>query len=129
MAKLKLSKSALQQERNQLKLYERTLPSLDLKRRQLTVELARARQALEDARSLAHDIGREYGCGAHLIRRGGAGQLVGRRGAELVEALALGGKLGGILWGRIIFSLVAIYILVRLRARFAGRKEMSDNVI
>ena len=36
MAKLKLSKSALQQERSQLKLYERTLPSLDLKRRQLT---------------------------------------------------------------------------------------------
>ncbi len=42
---------------------------------------------------------------------------------------ALGGKLGGILWGRIIFSLVVIYILVRLRAQFAGRKEMSDNVI
>jgi len=40
LAKLKLSKSALQQERTQLKLYERTLPSLDLKRRQLTVELA-----------------------------------------------------------------------------------------
>jgi V/A-type H+-transporting ATPase subunit D len=44
VAKLKLSKSALQQERNQLKLYQRTLPSLDLKRRQLTVELARARR-------------------------------------------------------------------------------------
>ena len=43
MARLKLSKSALQQERNQLKLYERTLPSLDLKRRQLSVELAKAR--------------------------------------------------------------------------------------
>ena len=39
MAKLKLSKSALQQERSQLALYQRTLPSLDLKRRQLTVEL------------------------------------------------------------------------------------------
>jgi V/A-type H+-transporting ATPase subunit D len=44
MAKLKLSKSALHQERNQLKLYQRTLPSLDLKRRQLTVELAQARR-------------------------------------------------------------------------------------
>jgi len=49
MAKLKLSKSALQQERSQLKLYQRTLPSLDLKRRQLTVELARARRELVDA--------------------------------------------------------------------------------
>ena len=34
----------MQQERSQLKLYESTLPSLDLKRRQLTVELAKARQ-------------------------------------------------------------------------------------
>ena len=42
MAKLKLSKSALQQERTQLGLYQRTLPSLDLKRRQLTVELTKA---------------------------------------------------------------------------------------
>ena len=56
MAKLKLSKSALQQERNQLKLYERTLPSLDLKRRQLTVELARARQALEDAHRAVEEL-------------------------------------------------------------------------
>ena len=44
MAKLKLSKSALQQERTQLGLYRRTLPSLDLKRRQLTVELVKARR-------------------------------------------------------------------------------------
>jgi V/A-type H+-transporting ATPase subunit D len=44
VAKLRLSKSALQQERSQLKLYESTLPSLDLKRRQLTVELAKARR-------------------------------------------------------------------------------------
>jgi V/A-type H+-transporting ATPase subunit D len=44
VAKLKLSKSAMQQERSQLKLYESTLPSLDLKRRQLTVELAKARR-------------------------------------------------------------------------------------
>lgn len=49
MAKLKLSKSAMQQERSQLKLYEKTLPSLDLKRRQLTVELAKARHAYLDA--------------------------------------------------------------------------------
>jgi V/A-type H+/Na+-transporting ATPase subunit D len=34
----------MQEERSQLKLYESTLPSLDLKRRQLTVELAKARQ-------------------------------------------------------------------------------------
>ena len=56
MAKLKLSKSALAQERNQLKLYERTLPSLDLKRRQLSVELNRAKQALEQARQAVEEL-------------------------------------------------------------------------
>lgn len=56
MAKLTLSKSALAQERSQLKLYEKTLPSLDLKRRQLSVELARARQALAAARAAADEL-------------------------------------------------------------------------
>ena len=56
MAKLKLSKSALQQERNQLKLYQRTLPSLDLKRRQLTVELAKARRELEAAHKAVEEL-------------------------------------------------------------------------
>ncbi len=56
MAKLKLSKSALAQERNQLKLYERTLPSLDLKRRQLSVELNRAKQALAKARQAVEEL-------------------------------------------------------------------------
>jgi V/A-type H+-transporting ATPase subunit D len=56
VAKLKLSKSALQQERNQLKLYQRTLPSLDLKRRQLTVELARARRLMAQARQAVEEL-------------------------------------------------------------------------
>jgi V/A-type H+-transporting ATPase subunit D len=56
MAKLKLSKSALQQERNQLKLYERTLPSLDLKRRQLSVELTRARREHADAQQAVEEL-------------------------------------------------------------------------
>ena len=56
MAKLKLSKSALQQERNQLKLYQRTLPSLDLKRRQLTVELAKAKRALKAAEQAVDEL-------------------------------------------------------------------------
>ena len=46
MAKVALSKASLQKERENLKLYERILPSLDLKRMQLTGELARARQLL-----------------------------------------------------------------------------------
>lgn len=44
----------MQEERSQLKLYESTLPSLDLKRRQLTVELAKARQTyLETQQAVA----------------------------------------------------------------------------
>jgi V/A-type H+-transporting ATPase subunit D len=50
MARLKLSKSGLAEQRAQLDLCKRTLPSLDLKRRQLTVELAKARRAHEEAR-------------------------------------------------------------------------------
>jgi len=50
MARLKLNKSGLAEERTQLDLCKRTLPSLDLKRRQLSVELAKARRAQAEAR-------------------------------------------------------------------------------
>ena len=56
MAKVKLSKSALHQQRNQLKLYQRTLPSLDLKRRQLTVELAKARREHARAQQAVEEL-------------------------------------------------------------------------
>jgi V/A-type H+-transporting ATPase subunit D len=46
MAKVALSKASLQKERDNLRLYERILPSLDLKRMQLTGVLARAREQL-----------------------------------------------------------------------------------
>lgn len=48
MAKLALNKSALQKQRNERRLYERLLPSLDLKRRQLTWERVRAQGRLDD---------------------------------------------------------------------------------
>ena len=44
MARLKLSKASLQQELVKLKLYEKLLPSLELKRRQLAIELDKARR-------------------------------------------------------------------------------------
>lgn len=46
MAKIALNKSALQKAREDLKLYKRLLPSLDLKRMQLTAELKRAQEQL-----------------------------------------------------------------------------------
>jgi V/A-type H+-transporting ATPase subunit D len=51
MPKLKLSKSALHRQQEQLKLYKRLLPSLDLKRRQLTVEAQKAQAEYEAAKS------------------------------------------------------------------------------
>jgi V/A-type H+-transporting ATPase subunit D len=44
MAKLKLSKQSMHHQQEQLKLYKRLLPSLDLKRRQLTMEAQKAQQ-------------------------------------------------------------------------------------
>ena len=49
MAKLSFSKSGLQKQRDDLRLYQRLLPSLDLKRMQLSGELKRARQQLAEA--------------------------------------------------------------------------------
>ena len=46
MAKLSLTKSGLQKQRTELKLYQKLLPSLDLKRMQLTAELNKARGQL-----------------------------------------------------------------------------------
>ena len=51
MAKLNLSKSGLQKQREDLNLYQRVLPSLDLKRMQLMGELKRAQQQLEEAKA------------------------------------------------------------------------------
>jgi V/A-type H+-transporting ATPase subunit D len=59
MAKVSLSKASLQKERENLRLYERILPSLDLKRMQLTGELARAKeQVLQDREEVKRVGGR-----------------------------------------------------------------------
>ena len=44
MTKLKLSKQSMHHQQEQLKLYKRLLPSLDLKRRQLTMEAQKAQE-------------------------------------------------------------------------------------
>jgi len=51
LAKAALNKGALQKQREQLKLYQRVLPSLDLKRQQLTLEVNRTRVELEAIRA------------------------------------------------------------------------------
>lgn len=62
MAHVALSKSALQRERQNLRMYERFLPSLDLKRRQLMAEQSRVQEALSQAETqvatLVPDVGK-----------------------------------------------------------------------
>ncbi len=63
MAKLKLSKQAMSEQQEQLKLYQRLLPSLDLKRRQLSVEVQKAEAeyaaAKAEVEALQNRIGEE----------------------------------------------------------------------
>ena len=61
MAKLKLSKHALQKERENLQLYLRLLPSLDLKRRQLSMEFEKARRAQAQAQQEADQLEAKIG--------------------------------------------------------------------
>lgn len=49
MTTISLSKSSLQEQRTRLALFQRFLPSLELKRQQLTMEYHNAQQALADA--------------------------------------------------------------------------------
>jgi len=50
MARVALNKSSMAKERDNLKLYQRILPSLEMKRQQLTAELSRSREQLEEIR-------------------------------------------------------------------------------
>jgi V/A-type H+-transporting ATPase subunit D len=50
VARLALNKSSLSEQGKRLRIYERHLPSLDLKRRQLIAERSRARKALQETR-------------------------------------------------------------------------------
>jgi V/A-type H+/Na+-transporting ATPase subunit D len=63
MAKIAFNKSSLQKVKEQMKLYQGLLPSLDLKRRQLTTELARAKteyqRASETVKALIEEVGKK----------------------------------------------------------------------
>jgi V/A-type H+/Na+-transporting ATPase subunit D len=95
MVRLSLSKSALHKEGRQLKTYQRFLPSLDLKRKQLIAERAKARQALRETEirlsGLYHNIASELPMLAdHEV---GLEGLVTIEGSELSEENLLGTRL------------------------------------
>ena len=56
MAKVALNKSSLAQQRSQLKLFQRFLPSLDLKRQQLLTEQKKAQQQLAEAKTEIEEL-------------------------------------------------------------------------
>jgi V/A-type H+/Na+-transporting ATPase subunit D len=95
MAKLKLSKHALHEQQEQLKLYQRLLPSLDLKRRQLSLEVKNAQEEYTAAQSavdaLETRIGEELPMLADKdFRLGGLVQL---KSYKVIEQNVVGVKL------------------------------------
>jgi V/A-type H+-transporting ATPase subunit D len=83
MPKLALNKSSLHRERDRLKTFERFLPSLDLKRKQLMAELAAARRALTQLRDDRQGLLADAGARLPMA----AGEDIGLAGLVRVEAV------------------------------------------
>jgi V/A-type H+/Na+-transporting ATPase subunit D len=148
MAKLRLSKNSLQQQQQQLKLYRKLLPSLDLKRRQLTVEAQKARAehkaAISTVESLEARIGQELPMLADenldfsgLVEmkgyRVGEQNVVGTRlpMLEYVE-FAIGdySRLATPAWVDILVRRLKGAAEARVRARIAGQRvQKLDQVV
>lgn len=95
MARLGLSKASLHKEARQLAIYQRFLPSLDLKRKQLIAERSKARQALHETQArltaLQHTVGSELPMlGDYEV---GLEELVTIERTELAEENLLGTRL------------------------------------
>jgi V/A-type H+-transporting ATPase subunit D len=90
-----LSKASLKQQRDKLRLYKRFLPSLELKRQQLTAEYKKAQQALAEAERGADQASRSLPdllpiLGSTPMKLSG---LVRVRHVDLVEENVLGLRL------------------------------------
>jgi len=95
MATIALSKSSLQQQRDKLHLFERFLPSLELKRQQLTAEYKKAMQVLAEAEQGADQASRSLSAllpilGSASMQLSG---LVRIRRLDIVEEDVLGLRL------------------------------------
>ncbi|MEY3287765.1 MAG: hypothetical protein RLZZ419_7 [Pseudomonadota bacterium] len=95
MAKLKLSKHELHEQQEQLKLYQRLLPSLDLKRRQLMLEAKKAQDEYAAAQAAVDDLETRIGEELPMLadkefRLGGLVQL---KSCKVIEQNVVGVKL------------------------------------
>jgi len=95
MSKLNLSKSGLQKQREDLNLYQRVLPSLDLKRMQLMGELKRAQQQLTEAEAEVERLNRRVAEQLPMLanREIDVSGLVQVDAVEIVEENLVGVKL------------------------------------
>ncbi len=148
MAKLRLSKNSLQQQQQQLKLYKRLLPSLDLKRRQLTVEAQKARVEYKTAQSAAESLEAQIGAELPMLaddqlELGGLVQMTGYRVGEqnlvgtrlpILEhvdfAVADYSRLASPAWVDILVERLKDAAESRVRAKIAGRRvEVLDLAV
>jgi V/A-type H+-transporting ATPase subunit D len=95
MARLSLTKASLTKQKKQLKTFEAVLPSLDLKRRQLSAERAKARQVLAETQKnwqgLEPEIAQEIPMVSNeLVELKG---IVKVTGVDLVEENVMGTRL------------------------------------
>jgi V/A-type H+-transporting ATPase subunit D len=95
MVKLKLSKHELHEQQEQLKLYQRLLPSLDLKRRQLMLEAKKAQDEYSAAQAAVDDLETRIGEELPMLadkefRLGGLVQL---KSCKVIEQNVVGVKL------------------------------------
>ena len=72
MAKVAINKSSLAHQRSQFRLFQRFLPSLDLKRQQLLTEQKKAQQLLAEAEQEIEDLTRSL---TGLLEPLGAGEI------------------------------------------------------
>ena len=95
MARLSLTKASLTKQKRQLKTFEDVLPSLDLKRRQLSAERAKAKQVLAETQKKIQDLEPEIATEIPML----SNELVELKdivkvtGVELVEENVMGTRL------------------------------------
>ena len=95
MPRLALNKTQLTRESRQLDTYERFLPSLDLKRKQLIAERNKARRDVATSRDEIEEVERSCGSGMPMAAdsRLNLDNIVTVRGVELAEENLVGLKL------------------------------------
>ena len=121
MARPTLNKASLNRERAKLRAYQRFLPSLDLKRKQLLADLAKARHALAEAEAKAEHMLADAGRRLPMAAQDGVdlSSLVRVTHVDLAEENRLGTRLPVL---RDVACQVAPYAVL-------GRPAWVDSVV